>query len=197
MAGHRAERREKGPSHLTPAHSTQQLLALAVLLLLTSTISAATRFSKWHCKPKPSLQASCSLLLQKLSAAFSSLLSQQGQFEVAQHLQPDRKKPSFCHQKAVREFPASYLQAHAHWTLICPHSLCGSSNASPTRHWPATGTCFFEIPFCEDGRGLCCSLPCIHYWHISEITQNGKHLDWEQPKAVLQDLLKKRDKSGT
>lgn len=44
MAGHGAERRGKGPSHLTPAHDNQQLLALGMLLLLTCTISAATRF---------------------------------------------------------------------------------------------------------------------------------------------------------
>lgn len=74
-----------------------------------------------------------------------------------------REKNSFCHQKAVEKFTASYLQAHAHWTLICPHLLCGSSNVSSTRHWPATGSWFFESPFCEDGRGLCCSPPCVHY----------------------------------
>lgn len=201
MADHGAERRGKGTSHpQTPAHSASSYwphhsntTASHVHHLSSHWIQAG---SKQHWEPKVSLWASCSLLLQKISAAFSSLLSQQGQFEVTQHLHSERKKTSFCHQKAVDGFPASYLQAHAHWTLIGPHLLCGSSNASPARHWPATESCFLETPFCEDGRGLCCSPLCVHYsWcHISEVTQNGKQLGWEQPKAVLWHSLKKRMK---
>lgn len=148
--------------------------------------------SKQHQEPKASLQSSCSLLLQKISAALSSLLSQQGQFEGTQDLHSERKNFIFGLQKAVEKLPASYLQAHAHETLICSHSLCGNSNASPNRHWSAIRTGFFETPFYEDGRGLCCPPLCVHYHHISEVTQNGKHLDWEQPKAIFQDLLEKR-----
>lgn len=47
--------------------------------------------SKQHQEPKASLQSSCSLLLQKISAALSSLLSQQGQFEGTQDLHSERK----------------------------------------------------------------------------------------------------------
>lgn len=107
-AGHRTERRGKGPSQLTPAHSTSSYWpchsnATAPLMhhLSSHQIQAG---SKWCQEPKASLQASCSLLLHKISVAFSSLLSQQGQFEVAQHLHSERKKTHFVIRKLWRDF---------------------------------------------------------------------------------------------
>lgn len=124
--------------------------------------------SKWHREPKASLQASCGLLLQKMQHFLHYFSSRASSKWHTTH--SERKKFSFRHQKAVEKFPASHLQAHAPWTLICPHLLCGSSNPSPARQWPATGTWFFETPFWEDERGLCCSPLCAHYCHISEVT---------------------------
>lgn len=194
MAGHGAERRGKGPSHLTPAHGTRS-------------------YWPWECccsSHAPSQQPLASGRQQTASGAKGVPPGKlQPAFTELQHFLHyfprrasckwhttciQREKISFCHQKAVEKFPASYLQAHASWTLICPQSLCGGSNTSPARQWPATGTWFFETPFWEDETGLCCSPLCVHYCHISEVTQNKKHLGWEQPKAILQHLLKKRVK---
>lgn len=93
-AGHRAERRGKCPYPTWPlpmlpaAPGPGDTTAAHMHHLSSHWIQAG---SKQHQEPKTSLQASCSLLLLENSAVFSSLLSQQGQFEVAQHLHSERK----------------------------------------------------------------------------------------------------------
>lgn len=173
MADHGAERRGKGTSHLTPAHSASSYwphhsntTASHMHHLSSHRIQAG---SKQHWEPKASLWASRSLLLQNISAAFSSLLSQQDQFEVAQHLHSEIKKTSFCHQKAVEGFPASYLQAHAHWTLIGPHLLCGSSNASPAGTGQPPGFAFLKPHFVRMGEG--CVVPLSVFITLSATFQ--------------------------
>lgn len=86
----RKERKRSIPPDPCPRHP--QLLALGMLLLLTCTISAATGFRQAAngigSQRRPSRQAAACFYR---TAAFSSLLSQEGQLEVAHHLHSERK----------------------------------------------------------------------------------------------------------
>lgn len=99
----RKERKRSIPPDPCPRHP--QLLAPGMLLLLTCTISAATGFRQAAngigSQRRPSRQAAACFYR---TAAFSSLLSQQGQLEVAHHLHSERKKSHFVIRKLWRNF---------------------------------------------------------------------------------------------
>lgn len=97
------ERKRSIPPDPCPRHP--QLLAPGMLLLLTCTISAVTGFRQAAngigSQRRPSRQAAACFYR---TAAFSSLLSQQGQLEVAHHLHSERKKSHFVIRKLWRNF---------------------------------------------------------------------------------------------
>lgn len=119
----RKERKRSIPPDPCPRHP--QLLAPGMLLLLTRTISAATGFRQAAngigSQRRPFRQAAACFYR---TAAFSSLLSQQGQLEVAHHLHSERKN-LILSSESCGEISSK----------LCPGTCPLDTNLSPVTLW--------------------------------------------------------------
>lgn len=194
MAGRGAWRRGKCPSHLTPAHGMQQLVALAMLLLLTCTLSAATgsrQAANGTASQRCPFRQAAACFHRKFQQHFLHYIPSRASLKW-HNICIQREKTLILSSESCGEISSKLspgtcsldtnLSPLALWQLQC------KPNQALASHWDLA----FWNPILWGWEQCVVSPPSVHYWHISEVTQNGKHLGWEQPKAVLQHLLKKK-----